>query len=112
MDQIVPLTTAPNQTFPVNLAINGAQLTLYLSLSFNEMAGYWVMLIADQNRNVLLTDIPLLTGAYPAANILNQYGYMEIGDAYVLNVGSVVDADYPNAFELGTQFILLWGDNV
>lgn len=112
MDQIISLTNSPNQSFPVNLAVNGDSLTLNLQFNYNEMAQYWVMLIADQDQNVLISDIPLLTGAYPASNILNQYQYMLIGSAYVLNIGTIVDADYPNSLELGTQFLLLWSDNV
>jgi hypothetical protein len=111
MDQIIPLTIAPNQTFPVNLTVNGKAVTLNLSLNYNEMSQYWVMIIADVDQNILLTDIPLLTGIYPASNILSQYEYMQIGSAYVLDAGNVVEADYPNQYNLGVQFLLLWSDN-
>jgi hypothetical protein len=112
MNQIIPLSVSPRQLFPVNLTVNGNPLQLGLLIAYNEMSEYWVMSIWDQDGNPLLMDIPLLTGWYPAANILNQYQYLQIGSAYVLCVGSVVDSDYPGVNELGIQFILLWGDNV
>jgi hypothetical protein len=51
----------------------------------------------------------MLTGVYPAANMLAQHAYLAIGSAYLLNVGSS-DADYPGANDLGSDFLLVWGD--
>jgi hypothetical protein len=107
--QIVPLTTANNQTFSVQLAVNGQSLTLNLGVSYNAMAGYWQMSIADVNGNPLVASVPLVTGEYPAANLLAQYGYLAIGDAYLLNT-SDSPADYPGQSNLN-QFTLLWTDN-
>jgi hypothetical protein len=69
--------------------------------------------IADVNNNILISEVPLLTGTYPAANILGQFQYMNIGSAYLLNVSNgSTTLDYPNGQDLGTDFVLLWGDNV
>ena len=111
-DNLIPLTTAPNQTFTAVLNVNNAILRLNLTIRYNEMATYWVMTIADQNNNVLLDSIPLLTGTWPAANILQQYQYLNIGSAYVINAGSQTLYDYPNITDLGTDFVLVWSDNV
>jgi hypothetical protein len=74
------------------------------------MAGYWQMQISDVNNNVLIASAPLITGWWPAANILGQYQYMQIGSAYLLNTGNA-PTDYPNSGNLNL-FSLLWGDNV
>jgi hypothetical protein len=112
MDQVIPLTTAPNQSLQVALFVNGATLRLNLNIRYNEMANYWVLAISDANSNLLVDSIPLVTGTWPAANILKQYDYMEIGSAYVVNVSNIFTYDYPNADQLGTNFVLVWGDNV
>lgn len=111
MNQIIPLTNAPNQTLTVNLSVNNTALTLTLSINYMEVGQYWVMQISDANGKQLLVDVPLLTGGYPAANVLGQYQYLRIGSAYVLNVAQST-VDYPDSNNLGTDFVLLWGDNV
>ena len=113
MNQIVPLSSNPNQSLVVNLTVDGASLQLNLSIQFNEIAQYWTMSIADVNNNTILASIPMLCGVYPSANLLGQYQYKQIGSAYLLNVsngGSTLDS--PNSQNLGTDFVLLWGDNV
>lgn len=108
--QIVPLQSAPNQTFTVQLLVNAQPLTLNISLSFSEMAGYWQMVVSDVNGSQLLACVPLITGWWPAANLLEQYQYLNIGSAFLLNTGNA-SVDYPDAGSLGL-FSLLWGDNV
>jgi hypothetical protein len=107
--QIVPLAVAPNQTFAVQLTVNGQPLTLNLLLGYSEMAGYWQLTISSVNGTVLIASVPLITGWSPAANILGQYQYLQIGSAYLLNTGNV-NVDYPGPNNLGS-FSLLWGDN-
>lgn len=108
-DQVIPLTVSPNQSFSVQLTVDGNPLTLNLSLSYQTMAGYWTMQIADVNQNVLVASVPLITGWYPDANLLAQYQYLEIGSAYLLNTGNAT-TDYPGPSNLGL-FSLLWGDS-
>lgn len=109
MAQIVPLPANPNQTLNVSLQVDGKNLQLRLGLSFNSMAGYWSMDVQDQFGNDLIVGIPLITGDYPAANLLQQQRYMAIGSCYVVNFSQVA-TDYPDASNLGTDFVLLWGD--
>lgn len=111
-NQIIPLTPQPNQQMLVTLNVNNTVLRLNLTISFNEIAQTWHMQIADVNNNILLTDIPLITGSFPAANILAQYQYLLIGSAYVLNISNGATNDYPNATDLGSDFALMWSDNV
>jgi hypothetical protein len=108
--QIVRLNVAQNQTFTVQLTVNGASLTLLLTLTYYTMAGYWSLSISDAVGNLLIASVPLVTGWYPAANLLAQYQYLNIGAAYLLNTGNAPQ-DYPDQNSLG-QFSLLWSDNV
>ena len=112
MAQIVPLSPLNNQTFTVPLNINGGTVQLSLFLYYNSMGGYWVMNISDQTGNPLVYGAPLLTGVWPAANILAPYQYLNIGSAFVINAGNSTN-DYPSnaANDLGTNFLLLWDDN-
>lgn len=107
--QIIPLDTSPNQTFQVSLNVDGNVLNLTLEISFNSMAGWWVMSILDSFGNVMLDSIDMITGAWPAANLLQQYGYMKIGSAFIINVAQD-PGDYPNATNLGSSYVLLWDD--
>jgi hypothetical protein len=106
--QVIPLTTQPGQTFQIALSVNNTTVRLTLTFRYNEMANYWVV---DNNGNTILDNVPLLTGSWPAANILDAYQYMGIGSAYVINASNANVNDYPNATSLGTDFILIWGDN-
>lgn len=108
--QIIPLTNNPNQQFQVSLSINGGVTRLTLSINYNEMAGYWTLGVTDVNGNSLLSSVPMITGVWPAANILEQYQYLQIGSAFIINLGN--PNDYPNADSLGNTFLLLWSDNV
>lgn len=106
--QIIPLTQTPNQTFTAQLTVDGGPLTLAFSLSYSAMSGWWQLQVYNAQGLLLLASVPLVTGYYPAANLLAQYGYLEIGSAYLLNTGNSAD-DYPGASNL-TSFSLLWSD--
>ena len=82
-----------------------------LFITYSEMAQYWLMSVSDSQGTLLLSSIPMVTGSWPAANLLAQQGYLNIGSAYIINLGQVPD-DYPNSNELGSNFLLLWDDNV
>ena len=110
MIQTIPLTSDPNQTFQVTMQVDGQNLTLGFELHYNEMAGYWVMTIKDSQNNVLIDCVPLITGDYPMGNLLEQHAYLRIGAAVIVPVGGFVD-DWPDDTNLGTDFLLLWGDS-
>jgi len=104
--QLVPLDDSPNQTWQVAISINGAVQTFFVSLSFNEVAGYWVMEIYDSNQNLILSDIPVVCGL----DLLRQYQYLQIGSIYILNVGNS-PTDSPTSTNLGSSFVMVWTDN-
>lgn len=107
-EQLVPLVQAPNQTFTVQLTVDGSPLTLNLTLGYSAMSGWWQMQVADAQNTQLIASVPLITGYYPAANLLAQYGYLKIGSAYLLNTGNSPN-DFPGPNDL-TSFSLLWSD--
>ena len=109
MDVLVPLDNSPNQSFDISLATAGVVFTLKVTLRYNETAHYWVMTIKDAAGNLLLDSIPFVTGDWPAANILGQHSYLNLGSAYVVNASNVA-LDYPDAATLGREFVLIWSD--
>lgn len=108
--QLIPLTQAPNQTFSVQLTVDGNPLTLNFFLSYSVMSGWWQVQVSSAQNVVLIASVPLITGYYPSANLLAQYGYLAIGSAFILNTGNAT-SDYPSANNL-TNFSLLWGDTL
>jgi hypothetical protein len=107
-DQVIPLTSSANQTFSVQLIVDGGPLTLNLSISYSSVAGYWQMAVSDVNSTPLVASVPLITGWYPATNLLAQYAYLAIGSAALLNTGTTA-MDYPGRDTLD-QFSLVWSD--
>lgn len=109
---IIPLTNDPDQSLTVTIPVDGKNLTLKLRVKFNDTANYWVMTIIDpKTGNILLDNIPLLTGQYPAADLLGPYKYLGLGSATIVNAGNS-QLDYPDSNTLGTDFQLAWGDTV
>jgi hypothetical protein len=93
----------------VTLSIDASIVRLHLRVRYLEVAGYWIMTIRDQQSALLIDSLPLVTGYYPAANLLQQYAYLAIGSAYLLNV-SGTDEDSPDSTNLGSSFLLVWDD--
>jgi hypothetical protein len=110
MAWIIPLDGSPNQTMDIQLNVNGGNISLRLFIRYNETAKYWTMRVTDAATGKTLIDaLPLITGDYPAGDLLKQYQHLRIGSAYVINNGYALD--YPDDTSLGTGFSLLWGDN-
>lgn len=105
--QDIPLDTSPNQTWNVSVGINGGVSVYFITLRYNEIAGYWTMTIYDSNQNLLVDSWPLVTGV----NLFQQLDYLQIGSLYILNTGNA-STDFPNNQNLGSQFQMVWGDNV
>jgi hypothetical protein len=103
MAYILPFTSQPGQSFNTTGTIDGKTLTLQLTADYNEMALYWVLTVSDRLGNLLLSSIPLITGA----NVLGQYAYLAIGSMFVINASGVA-MDSPDAENLGSDFLVLW----
>jgi hypothetical protein len=107
--QIIPLTPSPNQTITPSLFVDGTTLVLNLKIYFNEQMNFWVMDIADQNNNPLVSSVPLEPGVWPAANVLRPYTYLKIGSAFLMDVSGSPYTPSSSSL-LGTQQVLLWDD--
>lgn len=107
----IPLTNSPNQSFNVIVPVNDENKDLTLTLNYNEVADYWSLTIADtQTGQDLVSQIPMLESYNDFSNILVQLGYLEIGSAFVIAIEET-KLCRPDSDDLGTKYILVWGDN-
>ncbi|OOM74003.1 hypothetical protein CLPUN_42410 [Clostridium puniceum] len=105
---IIPLTTSPNQKFTSTIPVDGKKIKFNFFLRFNTEAKYWVLDIFDSKNDSLIVSVNLVCGS----NLLEQYSYLNIGSAYILKVDATLAGDKPNEYNLGTDFLLLWGDTL
>lgn len=103
---IVPLTTSPNQKFTSTIPVDGKKMKFNFFLRYNTEAKYWVLDIFNSQNNSLIVSINLVCGL----NLLEQYSYLKIGSAYIVKVDNSLTDDAPNEYNLGTDFVLVWGD--
>ncbi len=110
MWQYIPLQPIPDQEFSVNVTVDGKNIPLLLHLRFNTEGEFWHMDISDgRTGNMLISNMPLVTGEYPAGDRLAQFQHLGIGSCLVLKNTNETDADIPGIFDLGTDFLLVWG---
>jgi hypothetical protein len=76
---LVPLLPTP-QTLTISLAGVRYQLTV----RWNQINKSWVIDIADNSGNPILTGIPMVTGA----DLLEQFGYLGFGGKLVAETSS------------------------
>lgn len=107
---LLPVTSRPNQTFKAKIIIDKQNVELTIQLNYREVCGYWTMSITDKDGQMLLANVPLLKGEGETANILYQFDYLGLGYLAVVDAAGS-GADYPNALQLGTDFVLVWGSN-
>lgn len=107
----VPLTNSPNQTFEITIPVNGKNKTFVFNMWYNYFAEYWLLSIIDsQTEQFIVSNTPLLSSTYDFANMLKQYGYKLIGNAYIAPISNK-KLSMPNNENIGSDFVLLWGDN-
>jgi hypothetical protein len=107
----IPVTSEPNQNFRCTIPIDGENKTFIFDVRYNSEAEYWTMRITDDLISLMLIDsIPLLAGVYPAANLLEQYAYLNIGSAYIIKINPDIEEENPNSETLGSGFKLYWSD--
>jgi hypothetical protein len=91
--------------------VDGKNLSLRFSLKFNTEAGYWILSLTDDvSGEVLIDSLPLISGVYPSANLLDQYNFLKIGSAVMVKTNPDNPAVMPDGYNLGTEFQLVWGD--
>lgn len=107
---VIPLDTAPDQRFSVSVDVGGKNVPLIIHLRYNTEGEFWHMDVIDaRTQKTLISNLPAVTGNYPAADLLRQFQYLEIGSAVIVKNTEVTEADIPGLFDLGTDFLLLWG---
>ena len=103
---VLPVTSQPNQTFKTVIPLGARNVELTIQLSFREVAGYWTMNLIDKSGHMLFANLPLFKGG----NLLYQYPYLDLGYLTVLQMNPN-SAEYPGAGQLGSDFILVWGED-
>lgn len=89
---LIPLQPQ-NQEFDISLA----GVSYHLVVNWNSKSGCWILNIEDSQRSHILSGIAMVTGC----DLLEQYGYLNIGGAMV--VQSTNDpALVPDASTLGS----------
>lgn len=107
----IPLKSLPNQLARVEVTFDKKKHFYFLKFTYSEVCQYWLMTIMDTFQNIIISNIPLVTGGsiLSSGNILKQFAYKMIGSIMVLK-SSNVNNDYPNEKQLGAEFKLIWGD--
>ncbi|KAA6459622.1 hypothetical protein DYQ86_16010 [Acidobacteria bacterium AB60] len=88
----IPLQ-ATNQRFQISLAGVQYQMTV----RWNAMNETWVLDLADQSGNPILSGIPLVTGE----DLLAPFGYLDLGGQLIVQTSNNTDA-VPTFTNLGT----------
>ena len=101
----IPVTNDPDQSFTCSIPLNGKNVQLKFRIRYNSKAKYWWMTISDSKGTILIDSLPLLSGG----NLLEQYQYLGLGNADIINAGNKTLED-PDDKTLGIDFFLMWGD--
>lgn len=107
----IPVSNSPNQSFVCTVPVNGRNLDLKFSLWYNTQANYWLLSAEDvRNGKVLFSNLPMISSSRLFSNILYQLEYMKIGICIVL---PIIDNEksMPDDKNLGTGYLMIWGDN-
>ena len=108
---VVPLSPFPNQSFNIVIPVDGVNRSFRFDLWYNEVAEYWLMTVTDiKTQEVLFRNFPLLTSTNAMLNLLKQLSYKEIGMACVLPRIIDYSKSMPDDENLGTDYVLVWGD--
>ena len=104
---IVPLTNQPysEQEFKLTLK-NRRKINIKLKLRYNDLCAVWTAEVIDNSTGKTMIDtLPLV----PGVNLLGQFGYLNIGEAYVIPKTDT-ELMMPDNITLGSVFVLVWGD--
>lgn len=108
----VPLSPLYDQVFDVAVEVDGHILSFIGRIRYNDQFHYWSMDISDGiTGKMFISSMPLVTGEKPHRNILKQFKYLGIGSVIIERVVNDEDSDYPIGSDLGSDFLLTWGDS-
>lgn len=107
----IPITSYPNQKFVCSIPVNGGNIQFIFSLSYNEIAKYWMITISNYRTNeVYCSNIPILFSYGKFLDILHQLRYKNIGKCMIMPIEEE-NMSMPNDTNLGTIYKMIWGDN-
>lgn len=107
----IPITNQPNQTFKAIIPVNGLNIELEFYFFWNRIAEYWHMSVKDVVSQVqLLSNIPMLISAYPTQNLISQFKYLNIGEAYIIPI-TQAPPNRPGINDWDSKYVLLWSSS-
>lgn len=101
MTTVFEIPTAPkSQTFAITLV----GVTYNLTFVWNVPSAAWLVSIADEGNNPILSSIPLVTGA----DLLGQFAYLGIGGQLIVQTDNDPNAvpTYQNLGSTGHLFFV------
>lgn len=105
----IPFTNEPNQSLTVSVPLADRNIVVDLFLYWNNISNYWELNIADgTTTESLITSLPMIRALPPAANLLEPFTYLNIGEAYVVPLSSE-SPENPNTESWGKDFAFVWG---
>lgn len=106
----IPLNNQPNQSFNVSIPLAIKNIVLSFFAKFNTISGYWEIDISNgATGEQLIFGLPLLSGLYPAANLIEAFGHLDIGAAYVTPLHDDAPA-IPGENSWGVDYVFVWDD--
>ncbi len=113
MYQIIPPPATLNERKTVTVEVDGAKLNLQLRFRFMEALGLWHMSIYNpKTGECMAKSIPILSGLYPASDLLGPFGSLGIGSACIVPLVKVPTTPNPSKTNFGTEYALVWGDRI
>jgi len=113
MYQIIPAPSSLNERKTITIEADSVKHTLQLRFRFMETLSLWHMSIYDPKTGSCMAEsIPLLSGLYPAADLLGPFGSLGIGSACIIPLVKVPTTANPSKSNFGTEYVLVWGDRV
>lgn len=106
--QIVKTGSKPDNI--MNVALNLKERVTYrIRLRYNPVAEYWTMDVSrPATGESIVCGVPLVCGGAAAADLFRQMQYLGIGSCGIFPRSST-EGDRPTAFNLESDFLLVWG---
>lgn len=108
----IPLTNSPNQSFSSTIPVGNENIEFEFYLSYNDVAGYWMLtLTKSETQEILFSELPLLCSFIYYNNMVTQLSYKNFGSIYITVIQDKEKASMPDDQNIGSSYIMLWGDN-
>lgn len=104
------LTKLPVDSLRANYSFRASLdgTTFVLSFRYNERAGLWIVDIADDQENIIVSGLPILLGTLLTERF--SYKNIPIGDLFVLNLEK--ENEEASRDNLGTNALVLYEEAI